>query len=129
MKKYDKIMGFLDDISGLPITEEIQNAFIKAWGKIHGYQIEGKPPFTMYPVIMVSVSGGADSDVMMDMIERIGYPLSKVHYVFFDTGIEFAATKEHLKFLESKYGVEIERYRAKVPVPMGVKKIRCSFFK
>lgn len=33
MKKYDKMMDFLDDISGLPITAEIQDAFIKAWGK------------------------------------------------------------------------------------------------
>lgn len=127
MKKYDKMMDFLDDISGLPITAEIQDAFIKAWGKIHGYRIDDEPPFTLYPVIMVSVSGGADSDIMMDMIERIGHPLSKVHYVFFDTGIEFAATKEHLKFLESKYGVEIERYKAKIPVPMGVKKYGVPF--
>ena len=78
------------------------NAFVKAWGKIHGYG-GGKSevhPFTMYPKIMVSVSGGADSDIVLDLVERIGYPLSEVHYAFFDTGLEFAATKRHLEYLE-----------------------------
>ena len=93
---------------------------MKAWGKIHGYG-GGKSevhPFTMYPKIMVSVSGGADSDIVLDLVERIGYPLSEVHYAFFDTGLEFAATKRHLEYLEQKYGITIERYRAKIPVPL-----------
>ena len=81
----------------------------------------------MYPVIMVSISGGADSDIMLDMIERIGYPLSKIHYVFFNTGLEFNATKEHLEYLEEKYGIQIERHSAKVPVPLGVRKYGCPF--
>ena len=42
-----------------------------------------------------SVSGGSDSDIMLDLLERVrnGRP---IHYVFFDTGIEYAATKKHL---------------------------------
>lgn len=55
------------------------------------------------------------------------YPLSEVHYAFFDTGLEFAATKRHLEYLEQKYGITIERYRAKIPVPLGVKKYGVPF--
>lgn len=118
----NNLFELLNSMKELPITGEIQNAFIKSWHKIHGYD-----DFTMYPKIMVSVSGGADSDLMVDMIEKIGHPISEVHYVFFDTGIEFEATKNHLKYLENKYGISIERYKAKVPVPLGVKKYGVPF--
>ena len=40
---------------------------------------------------------------------------------FFDTGIEMQATKDHLNFLENKYQIQIERVKAKIPVPLGVK--------
>lgn len=83
------LFELLDSMKDFPITEEIQNAFVKAWDKVHGYE-----DFTLYPKIMVSISGGADSDLMIDMIEKIGHPISEVHYVFFDTGIEFEATKK-----------------------------------
>ena len=129
MKTYDSMTDFLDSLKDLPITFEIQAAFIKAWGKIHGYGNDGTglKPFTMYPKIMVSVSGGADSDIVIDMIERIGYPLSQVNYVFFDTGLEFKATKDHLQFLEQKYGISITRMRVPVPVPLGCKKYGLPF--
>ena len=129
MKTYDSLLDFLDSIDNSTITGEIQTAFIKAWGKIHGYGGGGSEikPFTMYPKIMVSVSGGADSDIMIDMIERIGYPLSQVEYVFFNTGMEFQATIRHLNFLEQKYGIEIKRFKAKVPVPLGVQKYGAPF--
>ena len=61
------------------------------------------------------------------MIERIGHPLSEVHYVFYDSGLEFEATKRHLAFLEDKYGVSIERRKAKVPVPLGVRRYGVPF--
>ena len=48
-------------------------------------------------------------------------------YVFFDTGIEYQATKEHLDWLEQKYGIEIHREKAKVPVPLGNKKYGVPF--
>ena len=41
---------------------------------------------------------------------------------FFDTGIEMQATKEHLVYLEEKYGIKITRCKAKCPVPLGNKK-------
>lgn len=65
---------------------------------------------TKYENILVSVSGGSDSDVMMDMVERVSNrDPGCIHYVWFNTGLEYQATKEHLKYLEEKYGIEIER--------------------
>lgn len=57
---------------------------------------------------MCSVSGGSDSDVILDMIWRLDAEM-KVRYVFFNTGLEYQATKEHLSDLEQKYDIKIER--------------------
>lgn len=70
--------------------------------------------------IAVSVSGGADSDCVVDLIERIKGD-KQIHYVFFDTGVELAATKKHLTDLENKYGITIERERAIKPIPTTCK--------
>jgi 3'-phosphoadenosine 5'-phosphosulfate sulfotransferase (PAPS reductase)/FAD synthetase len=67
--------------------------------------------------IAVGISGGADSDVVLDMIVRSGCDLSKVHFIFSDTGLELQATKNHLDELEKKYGVKIERIRAVKSIP------------
>ena len=66
--------------------------------------------------IFVSISGGSDSDIVMDIIEKTKGD-SKVEYVWFDTGIEYQATKDHLVFLEQKYGVEIKRIKAIKSIP------------
>ena len=42
----------------------------------------------------------------------------KVTFVFFDTGLEYKATKEHLKYLEDKYDIEIVRIRGVKPIPI-----------
>ena len=42
---------------------------------------------------------------------------NKVDYVWFDTGLEYQATKDHLKYLENKYGIEIKVHRAIKPIP------------
>ena len=75
--------------------------------------------------VCCSVSGGADSDILIDLCERAEPHF--VSYVFFDTGIEYQATKEHLNWLEQKYGIEIHREKAKVPVPLGNKKYGVPF--
>ena len=62
-----------------------------------------------YQNIECSVSGGADSDILIDICEKV--KPHGVHYVWFDTGIEYQATKEHLKYLENRYGITIERER------------------
>lgn len=76
--------------------------------------------------IMVCISGGSDSDVMLDLLLRV-CPREKMNFVFFDTGIEYEATKRHLSELEKKYNIKIERQRATVPVPLGVKKYGAPF--
>ena len=74
--------------------------------------------------ISVSISGGADSDLILDMVAKIR-PDAK--FVWFNTGMEYEATKRHLKYLEDRYGITIERVRASVPVPLGVKKYGYPF--
>lgn len=71
--------------------------------------------------IVCSISGGADSDIMLDIISKLDTD-KKVKYVFFDTGIEYEATKKHLVYLEEKYGITIERVKAIKPVPFGCRK-------
>lgn len=68
-----------------------------------------------------SISGGADSDVMLDIVTKADEE-NKVTYVFFNTGIEYAATKKHLQYLQDKYGVEIKEYKAKTPVALACRK-------
>lgn len=68
--------------------------------------------------IMVSVSGGADSDILIDLCSKIRKDLI---YVWYNTGMEYQATKDHLRYLEERYGIEIIRVRADKPVPLAVK--------
>ena len=66
----------------------------------------------------VSVSGGGDSDCMLDLVERTRQGTGcEVFYIWFDTGLEYRATRRHLAELEDRYGVEIVRYRAKKSIP------------
>ena len=73
--------------------------------------------------IVISVSGGSDSDIMLDLVHK-SYGLNKdnVHIIWFDTSIEYQATKEHLEYLERKYQINIERLKAKMSIPSCVKK-------
>lgn len=77
--------------------------------------------------ILVSISGGSDSDIMMDIFERIGYPPGLVTYIWYDTGLEFEATKRHLDWLEEKYRVSIIRRRPVLPVAQAVRKYGIPF--
>lgn len=108
----------ITDLFAVSPTEEIQVGFATLYPLVH--EVGGvRPP---YNKIMVSVSGGADSDIVIDMIEKCGYEKGLVNYVFFDTGLEYLATKTHLTELERKYNINIDKYHAKCPVPMAVKK-------
>lgn len=77
--------------------------------------------------VVVSISGGSDSDIVLDMVERNKREGQEIHYVFFDTGIEYQATKDHLVYLEQKYGIKIERIRAEKPIPLCVKEYGVPF--
>lgn len=70
-----------------------------------------------YEKILCSVSGGRDSDILIDLCQKYD-DANKITYVFFDTGLEFKATKEHLEYLEQRYGIHIERIRAIKSVPL-----------
>ena len=77
-----------------------------------------------HPKAICSYSGGSDSDILIDLIERTRewFPsVPPVKYVFFNTGLEMQATKEHVKATAQKYGVEIEEARPKVNIVQAVR--------
>lgn len=73
---------------------------------------------TEHPNAICSYSGGSDSDIMIDLIEQTRklFGLPPVKYVFFNTGLEMRATKDHVKEVAEKYGVEIEEIRPKINI-------------
>ena len=76
-----------------------------------------------HPNAICSYSGGADSDIMIDVIEctRKIFGLPKIKYVFFNTGLEMKATKDHVRRTAEKYGVEIEECRPNVGIVSAVR--------
>lgn len=77
-----------------------------------------------HPKAICSYSGGADSDILIDLIEtarKIVPSLPPVKYVFFNTGLEMKATKDHVKEVAEKYGVEITEHRPKVNIVMATR--------
>ena len=70
--------------------------------------------------IVVSISGGSDSDIVLDLIERVRGD-KNVEYVWFDTGVEYQATKDHLVYLEQRYGITIQRIRPPKVIPSCIK--------
>lgn len=76
-----------------------------------------------HPNAICSYSGGADSDIMIDLLERTirAIHLPPIKYVFFNTGLEMKATKEHVRAVAEKYGVEIEECRPKVNIVTAVR--------
>lgn len=73
---------------------------------------------TQHPNAICSYSGGADSDILIDIIERTRktFNLPPVKYCFFNTGLEMQAIKDHVKDVAEKYGVTIETHRPKVNI-------------
>ena len=83
----------LDELlSTCPKNQIIGDNLVRAWSKINSPK---------YKKIVCSISGGSDSDVMLDIIWRCDKD-NKVEYVWFDTGLEYQATKDHLKYLEMR---------------------------
>ena len=77
-----------------------------------------------------SYSGGSDSDILIDLIERTRewFPsVPPVKYIFFNTGLEMQATKDHVKEISKKYGVEIEEIRPKIGIVQAVRKCGVPF--
>lgn len=93
----------LDELlSNVPKNQTIGDNLIRAWSIINN---------SKYETIVCSVSGGSDSDIMVDICVKVDIH-HKIRYVCFNTGLEYGATKEHIKYLEEKYGIKIEIFEA-----------------
>lgn len=100
----------------IPKDAEAQNMILKCYYTIRSHK-----------KVMCSISGGYDSDIMLDMIERCGGH-EKTTYVFNDTGLEYEATKRHLKDLTEKYGIQIEVTKPKKSIPTCIKEYGVPFW-
>lgn len=100
-----------------PKNEIIVNNLIIAYSKINS---------SLYDKILCSVSGGADSDIVIDVCVKCDIN-KKIDYVCFDTGLEYKATKNHLKYLEKKYGIKIKIEKAIKPIPVSCKEFGVPF--
>lgn len=83
-----------------------------------------------HPNACCSYSGGSDSDIMIDLIEKcreIAPSLPKVDYYFFNTGLEMKATKDHVKEVAEKYHIEIKECRPKVNIVNATRKYGLPF--
>lgn len=82
-----------------------------------------------HPKAICSYSGGSDSDIMIDLIERTrqAFNLPPVQYVFFNTGLEMKATKDHVKATAAKYHVDIKEVRPELPIVLAVRKYGIPF--
>ena len=82
-----------------------------------------------HPNAICSYSGGSDSDLLLDLIERVRklFNLPPVEYAFFNTGLEMKATKDHVKAQAKKYGVEIKEHRPKVNIVQASRRYGIPF--
>ena len=81
-----------------------------------------------YSAISCSVSGGADSDVMMDIVHKLD-EARNVRYYFVNTGIEYQATKDHIQYLRDKYDLHDYKFKEikPKPIPLVVKDVGQPF--
>lgn len=108
------MIEFFDD---LPNNKEILDSFIVTKSKLENVNYES---------VLVSISGGSDSDVMLDMIHKCDKD-KKAEYIWFDTGLEYQATKDHIKYLEDKYGIGIIVRKPVKPIPVCCKEFGQPF--
>ena len=82
-----------------------------------------------HPRAILSYSGGSDSDILLDVVEGVRgeYGLPAVKYVFFNTGLEMRATRDHVQAVAEKYGVEIETVRPRINIVRACKKYGIPF--
>ena len=103
-------------IDSLPHNQIIRESFLKANNLICS---------DTFNRIICSVSGGSDSDLIVDILSKLDR--NDIEYIYFDTGLEYKATKDPLLYLEERYNIHIKRIRAKYPVPLAVKKVGQPF--
>lgn len=105
IKDYNELNCLLNDIK----NEAVGKAFLTTFHKLNMGE---------YKKVLCSISGGSDSDILLDIMYRCDAN-NIVDFVYFDTGLEYQATKEHIKFLEQKYNINIEVIRPKKPIPLS----------
>ena len=66
-----------------PKDSIIGDNLIRAWAKINS---------PLYSKIVCTISGGADSDIVLDICTKCDKD-NKIDYVWFDTGLEYQAPK------------------------------------
>lgn len=108
-------MNAYDEINNAP-TVPILDMFAKIYSTLRQHER-----------ILVYVSGGADSDIMLDAIHRIDTE-KKVRYVYCATGMEYEATKRHIEELKEKYSIQIEEVDPILPIPTCCRKYGVSFW-
>lgn len=101
-------MNIYEILETCPKNKTIVDNFIRAYSIINNDK---------YKNIVCSISGGSDSDIMLDICTKVDEN-KKINYVYFDTGLEYKATKDHLNYLENKYNINIIRYKAIKPIPL-----------
>ena len=75
--------------------------------------------------ILCSISGGSDSDILFDYCTKIS---KDINYVYFDTGLEYQATKNHIHYLMNKYDCEIKIKKPEISIPLAIKKYGYPFY-
>ena len=79
-----------------------------------------------YNTILCSISGGSDSDIVLDICHKCDND-KKIIYIWYDTGLEYEATKEHLNYLEKNYSIKINCQKPSLPIPVSCKKYGVPF--
>ena len=111
-----KAIKFTDLLDAAPANLTIQDSIGKC------YQHMGS-----HDNAVVAISGGWDSDILLHLIIICGGK-DKSTFVFFNTGLEYDATKRHIKYLEEKYGIEIKVLPPIKPIPLCVREYGVPFW-
>ena len=101
--------GLYNLLENCPANKTISEAFVITNSKIKKYDN-----------IECSISGGADSDILIDILTKLDSD-KKIKYIFVNPGLEYQATLNHIKELEKKYVINIETLRPKKPIPICCK--------
>lgn len=96
----------LDDLNNLVIFD----SFLKTNSVIN----------RSYHNVVAFISGGADSDRVVEILSHLDLN-KRIRYVFFDTGLEYKATKDHLVYLENIYNIKIDVIKAIKSIPICCK--------
>lgn len=107
-----RLYDIVDYLEKEKVSQVIIDAFIKT-----------QAMYNEYGVCNVSISGGADSDIMLDICTNLDTEHNMFRYYFINTGMEYEATRRHIKELEVKYDITIEQVRPQVSC-----KVICSTY-